>query len=157
MSDNDAALRQHLRELLTAGNAHITFDDAVRDFPIGQVGVRASGSPHSAWELLEHIRIAQRDILLFSLGPEHGYEELKWPDDYWPASPAPADPKHWSKSIESCREDLKAFLSLLEHGDLYVPFAWGQGQTLLREALLIADHNAYHVGQIMLLRRMLES
>ena len=152
---NDAELRRHLVELLEGGSAHITFADAVRDFPVERAGVRPEGSPHSAWELLEHLRIAQADIVRFSLGKD--YVEPKWPEDYWPSSPAPKDDAEWGDSVEAVKQDLARFLAMLsnESRSLLEPFAWGEGQTLLREALLIADHNAYHLGQLMLVRRML--
>jgi hypothetical protein len=151
---NDAELRRHLIELLEGGNAHIGFADVVRDFPVERAGVRPEGSPHSAWELLEHLRIAQADIVLFSSGED--YVELKWPDDHWPPSTAPKDDVEWGASVEAVRKDLARFLDMLkeERRSLFEPFAWGDGQTLLREALLLADHNAYHLGQLMLVRRM---
>jgi hypothetical protein len=154
---DDTALREHLIDVLTGAKAHITFADAVKGFPVEKAGIRPAGSPHSAWELLEHLRIAQEDILRFSSGPE-GYTELKWPDDYWPASPAPKSLPDWNGSVEAVRRDLDEFVRLLQEPgrDLFARFPWGTGQTLLREALLIADHNAYHVGQLMLVRRMLE-
>ena len=152
----DSDLRRHLVALLQGGNAHITFDNAVRDFPVDRAGTRPSGSPHSAWEVLEHLRLAQADILFFSRGKD--YVEPKWPDDYWPPSPAPSSPGEWQASVNAVRKDLARFIELIEdeQRNLYEPFAWGAGQTLLREALLIADHNAYHLGQLMLLRKMLE-
>jgi hypothetical protein len=153
----DADLRKHLAALLEGGNAHITFADAVKDFPVERAGIRPNGSPHSAWELLEHLRIAQADIVLFSHSKD--YVEPKFPDDYWPSSPAPKSNREWDASIHSVREDLEQFVEMLqdEKRSLFEPFPWGDGQTLLREALLIADHNSYHLGQLMLLRRMLES
>jgi hypothetical protein len=165
---DDAALRKHLIDLLEGGQAHITMEDAVKGFPVHRAGERPGGSPHSAWELLEHIRIAQEDIVAFSGGtarrmptgknPPEGYRELKWPDGYWPASPAPANQSEWDNSVAAIRKDLRRFLRLVEdpQRNLFVPFPWGTGQTLLREALLIADHNAYHLGQLMLVRRLLE-
>jgi hypothetical protein len=152
----DADLRRHLTALLEGGNAHITFADAVKGFPVERAGIRPEGSPHSAWELLEHLRIAQADIVLFSVGKD--YVERKWPDDYWPSSPAPANGREWEASIESVNRDLARFIEMLkdETRDLFEPFPWGDGQTLLREALLIADHSSYHLGQLMLIRRMLE-
>jgi hypothetical protein len=152
----DANLRTHLIALLVEGHAHITFADAVEAFPVEHAGVRPEGSPHSPWELLEHLRIAQADILHFSRG--EGYVELKWPDDYWPSSPSPKSNAEWEVSIAAIREDMAQFIDIVkdERRDLFEPFPWGSGQTLLREALLIADHNSYHVGQLMLLRRMLE-
>ncbi len=153
----DANLRKHLIDLLDGGNAHITFSDVVKDFPIDHAGVRPQGSPHSAWELLEHLRLAQADIVEFSASKE--YVEKKWPDDYWPSAPAPKNKHAWDASIRSVHEDLQKFIAMLndEQRDLFAPFAWGDGQTLLREALLIADHNSYHLGQLMLVRRMFEN
>lgn len=152
----DANLREHLIALLEGGSAHITFSEAVKDFPIEHAGVRPDGSPHSAWELLEHIRIAQEDIVVFSASSD--YVQPAWPDDYWPKSPAPRDAGEWASSVKAAEVDLARFIDMLrdEKRDLYEPFPWGDDQTLLREALLIADHNSYHLGQLMLLRRMLE-
>jgi uncharacterized damage-inducible protein DinB len=145
----------HLSELLRGGHAHATFDRAVKKLPFDRAGVRPAELPHSAWELLEHIRIAQNDILRFSQGPDHVSPE--WPEGYWPASPAPESEAQWKKSVSAIRRDLNAFERLLGEraGQLDKPFPWGQGQTLLREALLIADHNAYHLGQIVLVRQLL--
>jgi len=153
----DEALRDHLVQLLDGGHAHITFKDAIKNFPIDQVGVRPEGSPHSAWELLEHIRIAQNDILRFSQSAD--YQSPKWPQGYWPASPAPEKPELWMRSVRAIKKDLAEFIAMIRDPkrDLYRPFAWGDGQTLLREALLIADHNSYHLGQLVLVRKALEA
>jgi hypothetical protein len=153
---DDTRLRTQLAELLSSGHAHATFEQVVEDFPVDQAGVRPPGMAHSGWELLEHLRLAQDDILRFSRSAD--YQAMKWPDDYWPASPAPKNGKAWSDSIRNFREDRAEFIRLLNDSkrDLYEPFAWGEGQTLLREALLIADHNAWHLGQLMLVRRALE-
>jgi hypothetical protein len=167
---HENALREHLIRLLQEGQAHITLQDAVKDFPVDKAGIRPGNSPHSAWEILEHIRIAQADITHFSGVLEesprsagsreqpNGYVPLKWPEDYWPESPAPRDASAWERSAASIEEDLAVFLRIVRdpERDLFQPFPWGDGQTLLREALLIADHNAYHVGQLMLVRRMVE-
>jgi hypothetical protein len=152
---NDTALREHLVKLLEGGSAHATFDSAVSKFPPDRIGVRPKGMPYSAWELLEHIRIAQEDILRFSISAEH--ESPKWPEAYWPASPAPEKQSHWARSVKAIRKDLAEFQALVRDPkqDLYRKFAWGDGQTLLREALLIADHNSYHIGQLVLVRRLL--
>lgn len=152
----DADLRKHLVALLEGGNAHITFQDAVKDFPVERAGIRPEGSPHSAWELVEHIRIAQADIVLFSQNQD--YVELEWPDEYWPPSPAPNDKSDWKNSVETVGKDLERFVELVkdEQHDLFAPFPWGKGQTLLREALLIADHNSYHIGQLMIVRKLIK-
>lgn len=151
---NDDSLRQHLLELLHGGNAHTTFEDAVKDFPAGLAGVRPEGSPHSAWELLEHIRIALEDILRFSQSDRH--VSPPWPRGYWPNSPEPSAGQ-WDRAVEAVRRDMAEFESMVNdpQQDLFRKFPWGDGQTLLREALLIADHNAYHVGQLVLVRRLL--
>ncbi len=166
----DAELREHLVKLLAGGQAHITFADAVKGFPMDKAGVRPAGSPHSAWELLEHIRISLEDIIRFSgvedqrppsaitHGFPKGYAELNWPDDYWPKSAAPASAKQWKASVAAIKEGVAAFTRLIEDPkrDLLEAFPWGDGQTLLREAMLIADHGAYHLGQLTLLRRLIE-
>jgi hypothetical protein len=154
---HEASLRKHLIELLDGGSAHIRFADVVKDFPVDHAGIRPPGAPHSAWELLEHIRIAQHDILCFSEDPEK-YVELKWPEDYWPSSPAPASADEWNSSVAAIQKDAAALLKLVNDParDLFEPFPWGSGQTLLREALLVADHNAYHLGQLLLVRQMIE-
>lgn len=146
-----------LLELLRGGHAHATFAGAVKNLPFDKTGARPRRAPHSAWELVEHMRIAQNDILRFSREPD--YVSPPWPEGYWPRSPAPENEAQWKKSIATFRRDLKAFERLLSEraGDLDRPFPWGQGQTLLREALLIADHNAYHIGQLVLLRRLLDA
>lgn len=152
---NDAALREHVIKLLEGGNAHATFDSAVKGFPAEKTGVRPKGLPYSGWELLEHMRIAQNDILRFSLSGD--YESPKWPEAYWPEEKAPGSDSAWARSVKAFRKDLAEFEKLIRDPkqDLYRKFPWGDGQTLLREALLIADHNAYHIGQLVLVRRLL--
>lgn len=154
---SDDSLLNHLIELLNGGQAHASFDATIKGLPAEKRGVRPKGCPHSPWELLEHLRIAQNDILRFS--SEKDYVSPKWPEGYWPASKAPANEGQWRKSIKGYRDDLAAFQELLrEHrAELDKPFPWGTGQTLLREALLIADHAAYHLGQLLLVRRLLGS
>jgi len=149
-------LRVQLAALLDGGQAHATFEDAVRDFPAELRGAVPAGAVHSAWQVVEHIRIAQRDILDFSAPPTGGYQAMEWPKDYWPEKAEPAAGE-WERSVAAVQADLEAFKKLvLKPGtDLAKPFRWGTGQNLLREALLIADHNAYHVGELILLRRML--
>jgi hypothetical protein len=149
----DDPVRKQLIKLLKKSEAHAGFEAAVKGVPAGKMGIRPQGSPHSAWELLEHIRLAQLDILEFSQSAK--YVPRNWPDDYWPKSPAPSSAVEWNKAVKSVLKDRDAFISLLKKRDLYEPFPWGDGQTLLREALLIADHNAYHAGEIVLVRRIL--
>jgi hypothetical protein len=155
--DADSKLRRQLRQELTASHAHAGFDRAFAAVPREHRGARVEGIPHSLWENLEHLRLALWDILGFSRGP--GHVSPKWPDGYWPASPAPADDAAWEGALASFRGDLAAFCALLEDGgrELHEPFPWGDGQTLLREALVILDHNAYHVGQAVALRQHLGS
>lgn len=151
----DTALREHLKQLLEGGHAHATFDDAIRGLTLDQAGTRPKSIPYSAWELLEHMRIAQNDILRFSQSAD--YVSPKWPEGYWPSQPAPESQAQWNKSIKAFRQDLAEFQALVADPsrDLYQKFPWGEGQTLLREALLIADHNSYHLGQIVLVRRLI--
>jgi uncharacterized damage-inducible protein DinB len=146
-----------LKELLSGGHAHVTFEDAVKDLPADLQGVTPPGMPYSIWQLVEHIRITQWDILEFSRSAEH--QSPDWPTGYWPKEKAPADAKAWKNSLAQIRQDLKTFISLLEQpdADLYTPFPWGNGQHLLREAMLIADHTSYHTGEIVVLRRMLKA
>jgi hypothetical protein len=153
MSDSD--LREHLAELLDGGHAHIRFDDAVKDLTRELRGVRPAGSPHSAWELLEHLRLAQWDILEFSRNPNHVSPDF--PSGYWPAAVAPPDDAAWDESVAAFRRDLHSLAALARDTslDLYAKIPHGDGQTILREILLAADHNAYHLGQFMLVRRML--
>jgi hypothetical protein len=149
------SLPEHLVELLKGGHAHITFDNAVKDWPSNLQGVRPEGAAHSAWEILEHLRIAQWDILEFTRNPKHVSPEF--PAGYWPKTQAPPDPKAWNNTIKSFRADLDAMIKIVQNKktDLYTPFAHGDGQTVLREVLLVADHNAYHLGELLLLRRLL--
>jgi hypothetical protein len=153
--DRDAGLRQHLLELLNGGHAHADFDTAVRDMPQALRGKRPKGAEHSPWEILEHLRIAQGDILEFSRDP--GHQSPDWPGGYWPATAAPPDDKAWDKCVRAFRRDLKAMCDLVAKPatDLYARIPHGNGQTVLREALLVADHNAYHLGELVLVRRLL--
>src|SRR5712692_109992 len=151
----DKSLRDHLLYLLRDGGAHVTFDAAMGDWPVQLAGVKVANFPHTAWRLLEHMRIAQWDILEFSRNSKH--VSPPFPEGYWPAEDAPPDEPAWERSIQSFRADLAAMRALVENpaSDLFTPFAHGEGQTLLGEALLVADHNAYHIGQLVLLRRVL--
>jgi hypothetical protein len=153
---NDKSLRDHLRKLLDSGHAHIQFDDAVKNFPPALRGKRPAGGPHSAWELLEHLRLAQWDILEFTRDPQHA--SPAFPDGYWPSSEAPPDEKAWDESVAAFRSDRRALLDLVadESIDLHARIPHGQGQTVLREILVTADHNAYHLGQFVMVRRILE-
>jgi hypothetical protein len=152
-----ASLRTHLDNLLRMEGAHISFDAAVTGFPASMRGAKPAGAPHSAWELLEHMRIAQQDILDFSRNP--GYRDKTFPHDYWPPSEAPPSEQAWQQSIQQFQSDLTEMRELIadpDH-DLFTRIPHGTGQTLLREALLVADHNAYHLGQLVFLRKLLEA
>jgi len=148
-------LIKQLKDLLSKGNAHVTLDDALDNIPEKIRGIVPDKLPYSIWQVMEHLRICQWDILDFSRNPD--YKEMNWPADYWPKETAPADDVTWNESIKQIKKDRKDFIALLEKdsADLYTPFKWGTGQNLLREALLIADHNSYHVGEIIVLRRLL--
>jgi hypothetical protein len=154
MPESDA-LRQHLLDLLRGRNAHADFDAVVADFPSRLRGVRPPGAPHTAWQLLEHMRTAQWDILEFSRDAKH--KSPPWPEGYWPKTEAPPNAASWNNSLRSFRADLKAMAKLVadKKTDLFAKIPHGSGQTILREALLIADHNSYHLGQMLLLRRLL--
>jgi uncharacterized damage-inducible protein DinB len=151
----DDALRAQLLGLLRGGQAHMTFDQAVGDFPMEQINARPPNVPYTPWHLLEHLRLAQRDILDFIRDPS--YEEPRWPDEYWPAQDAKADEPAWRKTIAAFREDLAALEALATdpRADLFAPLPNGDGQTLLRELLLVADHNAYHIGEFAILRQVM--
>jgi hypothetical protein len=152
---NDRAVREELIWLLEGGHAHAKFDDVVADFPKQHVGTRTEGAPYSAWELLEHLRLSQQDILRFSQSAE--WVSPDWPKGYWPANPTPEHEGDWNKSVRAIRKDLAEFIAMIRDPaqDLHKKFPWGTGQTLMREALLIADHNSYHLGQLVLVRRLL--
>jgi uncharacterized damage-inducible protein DinB len=154
-STEDASLRQHLIELLGGSHAHADFESAIRQVPEALRGARPEGVEHSLWELLEHLRLAQWDILEFSRDAAH--VSPKWPEGYWPAAVAPANADAWERSVAAFRAALATMQQLVTDPatDLFKPLAHGKGETILREALLAADHNAYHVGQIVALRRLL--
>lgn len=150
---NDKALRTHLRKLLDWRDAHAGFDAAVEGIPAEFRGRQPDGLPYSPWQLVEHLRLAQHDILDFCRNPEYG--EMKWPDDYWPASAEPPSSTVWDESIAAYRADRKALQQLAAEADLFATIPHGSGQTYLRELLLVADHNSYHVGQLVAVRRLL--
>ena len=153
--DKDKQLREHVVELLNGKGAHASFDDAVKAMPEKLFGVKPEGfrTPHGCcWNTYG---IAQWDILEFSRNPK--YKTPKWPDDYWPKNATPPSPAAWNKSIQQFRKDLKAMQDLVSNPktDLFAQIPWGDGQTILREALLVADHNAYHIAQLVDVRRLL--
>ena len=151
-------LKKHLLDLLDAENAHISFDNAIKNFPAELRGLKPKGAPHSPWQLLEHMRIAQWDIIEFSRDAKH--VSPKWPSGYWPRSAAPPSEAAWNQSVTQFRRDLEEMKKLLNEASedqLYARIPHGDGQTLLREALLVADHNSYHLGQLVSARKALEA
>jgi hypothetical protein len=153
--DHEQSLRKHLLDLLAGGGAHAKFDDVIKGLPPKLRGEKPAKFPHTPWMLLEHLRLAQWDILEFSRKPKH--VSPPWPAGYWPKKLAPANAAAWNKSIQQFRRDLKAMQRLVANPktDLFARIPWGDGQTILREALLVADHNAYHLAQFVDVRRML--
>ncbi|MCU1333212.1 MAG: hypothetical protein JWM08_2204 [Candidatus Angelobacter sp.] len=149
-------VRQHIANLLTKAEAHIDLREALKNFPGELRGRKPEGAPHTPWQLLEHIRITQWDILEFSRSGKH--ESPKWPDEYWPKTETPPDEKAWDKSVKQVLADLETMTALVTDPkrDLTAKIPHADGQTLLREALLVADHNAYHLGQLVMVRRILE-
>ncbi|HET9502885.1 MAG TPA: DinB family protein [Hymenobacter sp.] len=150
-----AALVAELIALLTAGNAHATFEQAVAELPPALRNQAVPEVPYTIWHLVEHLRIAQADILEFCLNPD--YVAPEWPAGYWPDKTQPVDEAGWQTALAAIRHDQQQFIDLLHNPttDLFSPLAHGDGQTIFREALLIGDHNAYHTGEIVLLRRIL--
>jgi hypothetical protein len=153
----DQILRQHLVELLQGGHAHLDFEKATADMPIELCGIKPVGLPFTIWRLVEHMRIAQWDIVQFSIDPKHVSPEF--PVGYWPEEDGPSDLSAWNDALKRFRADLKTMVDLVTdpQTNLYVPITHGQGQTILREALLVADHNAYHLGQLTSVRRLLNT
>jgi hypothetical protein len=152
---NEQALREHVLYLLRAGGAHVDFETAIKGLPAALRGRRPKGAAHSPWQILEHMRLAQWDILEFSRDPKH--VSPKWPDGYWPAGPAPSNAAAWTKCVRAFRADLEAICAIVEAPttDLFARIPHGTGQTILREALLVADHNSYHLGEMLVVRRLL--
>ena len=157
MNENDQSLRDHLLSLLRGANAHISFEDFVADFPVKACGRKIKGLPYTAWQVLEHIRIAQWDILEFCRDPKH--VSPAWPKGYWPEPDEPGNEELWKETVEKIRDDLKRMEELVADPatDLFVKIPHGSGQTILREALLVADHNAYHLGALVVMSRVLKS
>ena len=154
-SAEDRSLREHVISLLRGGGAHLDFDKAIAGLPAELRGAKPNGLPFSAWGLVEHLRIAQWDILEFSRDAKH--QSPSWPEGYWPKSDAPPGAEDWEKSVAAFRADAKAMEKLVSNAktELHAKIPHGDGQTILREALLVADHNAYHLGQLVMLRRLL--
>jgi len=152
---HDNALREHVLYLLDGEGAHAGFEKTVKAMPFELQGKRPANLPHSPWELLEHMRIAQWDILEYTRDAAHA--SPKFPDGYWPKDPAPPDERAWHKSVQEFRADLKAMAAIVadESNDLLAPIPHTEGKSILREALVLADHNSYHLGQLVLVRRLL--
>jgi hypothetical protein len=153
--ERETSVRSHVRGLLDWEDSHVGFDRATKGITFRLAGVTPAGFPHSAWQLVEHMRLAQADILEFCRA--QAYREKKWPDDYWPANASPSGSGAWRSSIAAFRADRAALMRLASNArvDLLQPIPHGTGQTYLRELLLSADHTAYHVGQLMLVRKAL--
>lgn len=147
---------QELTRLIETSHAHITFEDALKGLPAELRTKTPENLPYSIWQLVEHIRIAQADIVDFSISSD--YKALDWPKDYWPEATDHISDDAWNKSLGAIKADRDRFLKILqdENKSLFEPFEWGEGQTLFKEALLIADHNAYHVAEILVIRRLLK-
>jgi len=153
MENQTSILVTELKKLLNGGGAHVGFKDAVANLSFHLLGEKPHGLPYSIWQLAEHIKIAQWDMLEFSKDGSH--QSPKWPDEYWPEEPAPKDEQAWNNTLKQIDSDLKEFITLLDSVDLYAPIPHGDGQSVLREALQIADHNAYHIAEIVVIRRLL--
>ena len=154
--DRDTALREHIRYLLKGGSAHIDFRHALKDFPFAVINVKLGNLPYTPWEVLEHLRIAQWDILEFSRNASHVSPEF--PKGYWPPPTQEADEDTWNKTVKAFLSDLSEMEELVMNSetDLFARIPHGDGQTILREALLVADHNAYHLGALMTMKKALE-
>ena len=153
MNDQNKILVDELIKMLNGGGAHATFKDAIDDMPEKLMGVKPEKLPYSIWQLVEHIRIAQWDMLEFSKDGSH--QSPNWPDDYWLKEAAPADKAAWDKSVKQIEDDLAEFIELLKKEDIYKPIPHGDGQNILREALQIADHTSYHTGEIIAIRKVM--
>ena len=149
------SLRDHIAKVLDWGETHAQFEAAVSDLAPALQGKQPAGLPYSPWQLLEHLRITQHDILNFCVNPQ--YQEISWPDDYWPKDPAPPSKSAWQTSVEQFKRDRSALQQLANDPtiDLEAPIPHGKGETYLRELLLVADHTSYHLGQLIVVRRLL--
>jgi hypothetical protein len=154
-TDPQGPLRAHVLYLLRGGGAHLSFDKAVADVPPALRGARVPGLPHTPWRLVDHLRIALWDIVEFTVNPAH--ESPEWPAGYWPAGDGPPDDGAWDRAVAAYRADARRMEDLVADSktDLFAPLSYGDGQTVLREALLVADHAAYHLGQLVVVRRLL--
>jgi hypothetical protein len=155
--ENDSIVRQHLLTLLKGNNAHKPFEEVVRAFPVSKINTQLPGVPYSAWHLIEHLRITQWDILDFIRNPNYKY--IKWPEDYWPAKAKKANEREWKKSVAMFIKDNNELKKIVasKKTDLYGKIPHGKGQTILREILLVADHNSYHIGEFVVLSRAIRA
>jgi len=155
MTTTDTLLREQLLHLLNGGNAHMTLDEAVAGYPVASMNTLFPNGDYTAWHLFEHIRLSQWDILDFIRNPE--YQELEWPKDYWPPQAAQASEADWNETLASFQRDMQALqtIAMDPQIDLHARIPWGTGQTVLRELLLVADHNAYHIGEFAIMRQVM--
>ncbi len=155
--DSQTVIRRQLLAQLRSEQAHMGFNEAVKDFPMSLINTRPPNVPYTCWHLIEHLRLTQWDILDFIRNP--GYVEREWPKDYWPDPASQATPAQWEESVAGWRKDMKDLEAIASDPatDLYSPIPHGQGQTIFREILLVADHNAYHVGELGILRQVLNA
>ena len=156
-ANDNRPLREHVLYVLRGEGAHVTFEDFVADFPAERCGQRLEGLPYTAWQVLEHMRIAQWDILEFSRNPKH--VSPKWPEGYWPPQDQTGTPERWQETVSKFRDDLKEMENLVADPstDLFANIPHGTGQTIMREALLVADHNSYHLGALVVISRILKA
>jgi len=157
MAIDNRELREQLVELIRGGSAHVDVKSAVADFPADKRGVKPDGAPYNAWQLLWHMNFTLHDLLEFCTNPK--YLAPKWPDEYWPKEEEPPSTVAWDATLRALQADLAAFEKMIMDSaqNMYATIPWGDGQTVLREILLAADHNSYHLGQIILLRKQLEA
>ena len=155
--NTDSVMREQLLALLRGGNAHLGFENAVADFPIGHINTKPPNVDFTPWHILEHLRIAQWDILEFIRNPDH--ESPKWPEGYWQDPTEQADEVRWQQTLDEFRADMKALQDLVANPntDLYAPLPHAPGYTILREILVVADHNAYHIGEFAILRQVMNT
>ncbi len=154
-TQSDTVVREHILELLAGGGAHMPFAEAVADFPLASINTPFPNGTYTPWHLLEHLRISQWDILDFMRNPN--YQEMDWPKDYWPPQDQQATPEDWERTITLFQADLRTLEGLVKDArtDLYARIPHGTGQTIFREMLLVADHNAYHIGEFAIMRQVM--
>ena len=156
MERGEIEVRKHLVSLLNSEQAHVSIQKAMAEIPLEKLGENQPDFPYSLWQQIEHARLAQKDIVDYTFNDN--YQPLQWPDDYWPEATTPENEKAYHDCLNSFEQDLNQMIDHINNpkNDLYENFPYGDGHNLLREALLLADHNAYHAGQIILLRKILK-